>query len=1382
KTTMSLFMRTALWILGCILLLSGTSPACFVVGDLNGDCRVDIGDLVLLTSQWMETSSCGSEAGLVLHWKFDETSGLYAADSSGSGKTGTVYGASWNPAGGKLGGTLQFDGIDDYVYAYVEGNPSTIFRGVTGTSPRSCTAWIKTDQPSGGIMAWGSELNSQLWLVWVNEKKLLCVDVGGGYVIGTTLLTDDLWHHIAVTSNGTSTDNIALYVDGKLETIGGVVSQSINTYSGLPMTLGKYYSTFKVFNGLIDDARVYNRVLSLQEVWNLAATGTTNNSCADLNTDRIVNLSDIAQLAQNWMLDAPLVVISEFLADNESKSPLGPGEILDGNGDSSDWIEIQNNSGVVMDINGWYLTDDAALKTKWQFPTGKPQLVLQPGAYLIVFASGKTQELNPANYPYVDTLGYLHTNFQLSKDGEYLGLFAADGVTPVHEYNYINLGNEYGYPEQETDISYGYYYDEERYFSVPTPGADNNKGSFEEVTEKPDVNFKGGCYINAFNLTMSCTTPGAFIRYTTNGTAPTLINGLDYTAPVAVSGTTRIIAKAFKPGFQPSDARIETYIFVNSTVSPSNTNLPIVVVDTLGAPIISDSANKPWTKCISVIVDVNAATGRAYITGPEHFNGLGQIRYRGESTYAQGHYAIEIQDENGMDKDVSLLGMPAESDWVLSYDVLDYTMMKKGISYKWFQDMGHYAPRQRYVELYLNTDGGAISTADYKGLFMLREKIKRDENRVDIARLDASHNLAPKVSGGYIVKNDKEDTGDVPLVGFETAPYGIIIDGTTTIVEPGGLLPPTSAQITWISNYMNQFHAALWQNTSSSYYVPGSVYTDYVEETSWIDHGFVEQIGNDADAFRFSYYINKDREGKLCSGPPWDYDRAFHNNGGSYDRAYNVWKAESKLPGKWHQGLQQYLEYKMQLADRWFEHREEVLNTALTMAYIDQTKALISESMSRSRTMKPYPKPFDEEINLFKTWITNRLNWLDGYIASTFAKTPPIFSPVGGYVNPGSSLNITKPSGATGDIYYTTNGQDPRLSGGAVNPNATVHIGGTVQTTETVVTMSSSVWNYLYNGSNQGTAWRAYSFNDSSWGSGPGQLGFGDGDEATNIGPKVNGRRTAYFRHKFNISKVSELTALKISLIHDDGAVVYINDQEVGRIYMPTGSISYNTPANVEGENTNTVFSGISSSVLLEGDNILAVEVHQNVSNSPDLSFDLNLEATRLTVLPPPPIVLNKSTCVKARIKNVANWSAMNTEVYGVGPVLQSLRISELMYHPSDPTPAEITAVGNPNLTDEDFEFIELANIGGTAINLNLVHFTDGIDFTFGDYTLAAGAYAVLVKNQAAFAARYGSGLPIAGQYIGALDNDGEEIVLRDALGAEIHDFDYKDGWYDLTP
>jgi hypothetical protein len=1358
------FMKAALCFMGCVLFLSGSSHACFVVGDLNGDCQVGMDDLLVMAAQWMAPSSCGNEAGLVAHWKLDESSGSIAIDSSASGYDGTVFGASWNPSGGRLGGALQFDGTNDYMFR-------NGYQGITGSNPRTCAAWIKTDRPSGEIMSWGDrDVDAGRWVMWVDQAGVLRVDVGGGYIFGTTVLTDDLWHHVAVTSGGSATDQIVLYVDGMIETIGEIVSEPINTLPRATVKLGVFqllYMEGSYFNGLIDDARIYNRALSLQEIWSIAKTATTDYACADMNLDQTVNLVDMAMMSQDWSNVNPIISINEFLADNESESPLDPGEILDGNGESSDWIELHNNSEMTIELGQWYLTDDVDLKAKWQFPAST---VLQPGEYLIVFASGKTQAENPGNYPYVDSAGFLHTNFQLSKDGEYLGLIAADGTTPVHEYNQFDVGGQYGYPEQAAAISYGYYYDGARYFSVPTPGTDNVRSPFEDVVEKPDVNINGGCYIDAVDVTLNCGTPGAFIQYTTDGTAPSLTNGIQYTGPIAVSSTTKLIANAFKPGFQPSDARIETYIFVDPAVSPSNTNLPIVVVDTLGAGIVDDAVNKPWTQCIAVIVDVDAVTGRAYITGPEHFNGLGQIRYRGESTYGtKRHFRVETLDEYGLDKKVPLLDMPEESDWVLSNDQLDYTMMKKGLAYKWFRDMGHYAPRQRYVELYLNQDGGKITSSDYLGLFMLRENIKRDDYRVDIARLDASHNLEPKVSGGYIIKSDKYDAGDTLLADgvspdyLEWSPYGIQVTGAgkPILAEPDALVV-TQPQIDWIAGYLNTISSVLWQNTSSAYYPgPQAKYTDYLDLVSWIDHGILEQVCADSDAFWGSYFTHKDRDGKHFSGPPWDYDRGFHNNGSSYDQPYNVWKANGGIFGKWHQKLQEDVEYKMLLADRWFEHREVVLNTALTMEYIDQTKALISESRLE-RPEKQYPKPFDEEIQLFKTWITNRLNWLDGEIAGTFAQKPPVFNPVGGYVNPGSSLEISKPSGASGDIYYTINGQDPRLEGGTINPDALLFTAAGGSTIESLITMSS-VWKYLYDGSDQGTAWRAVGFDDSSWGSGPGQLGFGDGDETTDIGPRVNARRTAYFRHKFTVFNISEITALVIDLVYDDGAVVYLNNQEVGRIHM-SGTISYDTLSDGSGgDNATTVFSGINPSVLVEGDNILAVEVHQDKDNSSDISFDLGLEASRITR--PSQIGFEKSICVKARILDGSNWSAMNTEIYAVGPVLENLRISELMYHPADP----------------NTEFIELQNIGADAINLNLVHFTDGVDFTFGDYTLAAGGYVLVVENQTDFEAKYGTGLPIAGQYTGALDNGGEEIVLRDAVGTKIHDFDYKDGWYELT-
>jgi hypothetical protein len=152
------------------------------------------------------------------------------------------------------------------------------------------------------------------------------------------------------------------------------------------------------------------------------------------------------------------------------------------------------------------------------------------------------------------------------------------------------------------------------------------------------------------------------------------------------------------------------------------------------------------------------------------------------------------------------------------------------------------------------------------------------------------------------------------------------------------------------------------------------------------------------------------------------------------------------------------------------------------------------------------------------------------------------------------------------------------------------------------------------------------------------------------------------------------------------------------------------------------------------------------------------------------PVVLTESTQVKARAFSGV-WSAVNDAVFAVGPVTESLRISEIMYHPAD--------TGNPD--DPNTEYIELTNVGAETINLKLVRFTDGIDFTFPSFELDPGKCCLVVKDAAAFETKYGPGLPVAGQYTGSLANDGERIELVNAIGAAIQSFKYEDDWYDDT-
>jgi len=153
------------------------------------------------------------------------------------------------------------------------------------------------------------------------------------------------------------------------------------------------------------------------------------------------------------------------------------------------------------------------------------------------------------------------------------------------------------------------------------------------------------------------------------------------------------------------------------------------------------------------------------------------------------------------------------------------------------------------------------------------------------------------------------------------------------------------------------------------------------------------------------------------------------------------------------------------------------------------------------------------------------------------------------------------------------------------------------------------------------------------------------------------------------------------------------------------------------------------------------------------------------------PISLTATTQVKARALNRGRWSALNEAVFAFTPVAENLRITEIMYHPKD----------RANADEPNEEFIELKNIGSESINLNLVRFSDGIDFTFPNVELAPGEYVLVVEDRSAFEGRYGSNLNIAGEYSGSLNNAGERLTLEDAVGQIILDFNYKDGWRSIT-
>jgi hypothetical protein len=278
-----------------------------------------------------------------------------------------------------------------------------------------------------------------------------------------------------------------------------------------------------------------------------------------------------------------------------------------------------------------------------------------------------------------------------------------------------------------------------------------------------------------------------------------------------------------------------------------------------------------------------------------------------------------------------------------------------------------------------------------------------------------------------------------------------------------------------------------------------------------------------------------------------------------------------------------------------------------------------------------------------------------------------------------------------------------------------------------------------------------------------------------------NSYTTCYIRIPFTYvgsSDVFDFMTLKVK--YDDGFIAYLNGTEVARRNF-SGTPAWNSNASTTHSDSEAVeFESIDISDFLDnfkqGSNLLAIQGLNVSTTSSDLLFSAELIAGQGAVagaggISPNaepytrPISLDHSTCVKARSLSSNTWSALNEAVYAVGPVADNLRITEIMYNPIEPNE----------------EFIELQNIGTETINLNLVSFTNGIDFTFGNVELAADEYIVVVANQNVFTAGYGNNVNVAGQYSGRLNNAGERIELQDAIGRTILDFSYKDGWRSLT-
>jgi hypothetical protein len=431
----------------------------------------------------------------------------------------------------------------------------------------------------------------------------------------------------------------------------------------------------------------------------------------------------------------------------------------------------------------------------------------------------------------------------------------------------------------------------------------------------------------------------------------------------------------------------------------SNSNLPIVIITTaldpntgLSLPIVDEPKVIATMKIISrpdgTRNYVSDATNPTYL----NYNGLIGIEIRGSTSadLPKKPYGLTTYLADGVtDNNVSLLGMPSEHDWILNSLAFDQSLIRDKFSYDLSRAMGNYAPRSRYCEVIIN--------GQYAGLYMLMEKIKLDANRVNIERMNPLDNTIPAVTGGYITKADK--LGADP-VAWTMSSYGSNTNMVHDTPKPEFI---TSTQNAYIKRQFTLLDTLA--RIVPSYSIVNGV-PSVIDVPSFIDFMLSSELASNVDSYQFSSYFHKDRNGKLRAGPIWDYNLTYGNDLKSwgYDRSFtNVWQFynlnglyyDNTGPKFW-KGLYDNAVFKCYLTKRWQQLTQagNPMDYNIMVAKIDSLNTLVSEAAAREQTKWQAIPNHTSDIALMKTWLSDRITWMNGNLNNSTSCANPSLPPL----------------------------------------------------------------------------------------------------------------------------------------------------------------------------------------------------------------------------------------------------------------------------------------------------------------------------------------------------------------------------------------------------
>ena len=993
------------------------------------------------------------------------------------------------------------------------------------------------------------------------------------------------------------------------------------------------------------------------------------------------------------------------------------------------------------------------------------------------------------------------------------------------------------------------------YYSSPTPGSVNGF-SVEGFVKDTRFSIDRGFYAEPISVEITTSTPDATIRYTTDGSIPTVENGLIYTGPIAITTTTSLRAAAFKEGYQQTNVDTHTYIYAadvrNQSTAPAG--YPSTWGTDGGSSVIADyemdqtvitdpdysaQVNDALTTTLPVIAisterDNLFATSGIYANGRDGSNEIpvsleyfdpnsddefqqnAGLRIHGgnarshpkkpfrlyfRKNYGKGKLRFPLFGDSPVDFFDQLILRPGGHDgWAVPFGNASHELaphasyVRDQFIRKTENDIGLLSPRGKHVHVYIN--------GLFWGVYDLHERPN--------AKYFAAH------LGG-----EEEDWDVYHHPTFFGEDY-TQVDGTATAYET--LLSNAQSGITTEEDYLN-----IQEYLDVDNYIDAMITRIWSGDYDWDGPIYMPDPDNPAQEESVGYFTNKNwycgRKSRNGAGKfhffAWDAEMSMGNN--LLLNAFPIAIFQNQLPPQQiatfdttrvgssgspafpYSKLRLYPEFQRRFGDRLHMHffNDGQMTVTRNTERLDSMTGLIRDALIVESARwgdvnegDPLNKTltrnddWDPEIEwLRNSYLSTRNDFMIERFRAINLYPPidaPVFSQHGGSVPSGFNLAI---STSEGNIYYTTDGSDPLADD--ATPSTALELVNEGASTKVWIPTSGIL----------GNTWRDVSepANIDQWTTGLTAIGFdsvGDFNSyiETDISNMQGNNASAYIRIPFTIDsqeQIDQMTALSLKMRYDDGFLAYINGTRVAYDHALFGASWASNAIGTQTDAEAVQFSefDISDHInkLQPGSNILAIQGLNSTISDDDFLIEPILAASvpgdgngsPRVKLYTGAFLLNQTGTINARTQSGETWSALTSAAFIVGTPADTsnLAVSEIHYRPSPPSESELANGFNERRL---FEFIELVNTSVDPIELTGLEFSSGIDFDFNDSNfsqLQPGNRLLIVSNEEAFQARYGSELPIAGAFANdtSLSNGGERLTLIDAEGNIVFNLRYRD-------